>query len=328
VKCALQNKGLYRKNKMNISEQLEIILPTYNRKDCLARTLTQLMAQNSPVRDCKITVLDNCSTDGSSAVIDDFAAKYKNLTHIRHEKNIGGNANITRAFEMARAEYVWVLCDDDEYDFSHAEELEAVLQTKPAGVLVVQHNRQQLGIGEIFQECSFVPGAIYRTDLITSEILFNMYFSVSNMFPHLAVTAGIINAGEEIVPLPHPMIIRTPAPGYLRGLSGNIHPFIKEMDWILGYLSTVLLLTDAAQRTKCVRALNIDGDNFYNLCGRFMSLRKNKILLYGLGLRLFPQLYKLKFALYAWPAYVCSFYKTEHGLYVRLFGKFKTKIWR
>ena len=101
-----------------LKEQLEILLPTYNRKKHLLRTLTQLTAPESPVRSCSLTVLDNASTDGSSELIEEFAAKIPTIKHIRHAKNIGGNANIARAFEMARAEYVWVLCADEADDIS------------------------------------------------------------------------------------------------------------------------------------------------------------------------------------------------------------------
>ena len=58
---------------MNLSEKLEIFIPTYNRKPYIKHTLTQLTAADSPVKDCSITVLDNASEDGSSEVIADFA---------------------------------------------------------------------------------------------------------------------------------------------------------------------------------------------------------------------------------------------------------------
>ena len=44
---------------ITLQEQLEIILPTYNRREHLQRTLTQLTAPESPVRHCSLTVLDN-----------------------------------------------------------------------------------------------------------------------------------------------------------------------------------------------------------------------------------------------------------------------------
>ena len=114
-------------NNWHLEDQLEILIPTYNRKPHITRTLTQLTAPESPVRACSITVLDNASEDGSSEVIADFANKFPNIKHIRHTKNIGGNANITRAYELARAPYVWVVCDDDSFRWEAWPEIENAL---------------------------------------------------------------------------------------------------------------------------------------------------------------------------------------------------------
>ncbi|MBR4591978.1 MAG: glycosyltransferase family 2 protein [Elusimicrobiaceae bacterium] len=313
---------------MDLKKQLEILLPTYNRKKHLERTLQQILAEDLPLKQVSITVLDNGSTDGTSELLSRYTAQYPNLKHIRHPKNIGGNANITRAFEMAKAEYVWVLADDDEYDFSHAEELAQALEKKPDALLVVSDKRQTLGVGDLFQEMSFVPAAIYRSEIITADTLTYMYFNIRCMLPHLAVAAALFNAGKTVQILPHPLVIPKPRPDYSRGLESWQPPIFQQMDWILGYFCSVQLLKDTSMQKQCLLALNMDGDNFYNRCGRFMALPKNKILLYGLGISFHPGWLKLWFALLAWPAYACSFYRTERGLYIRLFGRFKTKIWK
>ena len=97
----------------SIKDKLEIIIVTYNRKVSLEGTLSQLFAPESPVKDLDITVLDNKSTDGTFEVVRQFCKKHQNLKHVVNNRNIGGNGNIARAFETAKKEYVWVLCDDD-----------------------------------------------------------------------------------------------------------------------------------------------------------------------------------------------------------------------
>ena len=106
-----------------LKDKLEIILVTYNRKPYLEDTLNQLFCDESPIKDCNFTILDNCSTDGSSELIQEYSKKYNNIKHIRHNKNIGGNANITRAIEIATKKYFWVLCDDDKYDWTNWKEI-------------------------------------------------------------------------------------------------------------------------------------------------------------------------------------------------------------
>src|SRR4051812_15580028 len=97
---------------------LEIFIFTYNRAESLKRTLLQLAAE--PVRSCRITVLDNHSTDATPEVCTGARNFLPNLRHIRHSKNIGGLANYLRAIEVAEAKYTWVICDDDSFDFTKA----------------------------------------------------------------------------------------------------------------------------------------------------------------------------------------------------------------
>lgn len=182
---------------MNISKQLEIIIPTYNRRDFLKRTLEQLLAENSPVRGCAITLLDNHSTDGTAELIEQYAVRFPNLKHIRHNKNIGGNANIARAFEIAQKEYFWVIADDDDFDFSAWHEVEQAMAERQALIVV---NRELLPAGQrVFQPgelvrlLTFVPAAIHRSDTITSEVLINIYYNAANWFPHLGAVCAVIN---------------------------------------------------------------------------------------------------------------------------------------
>ena len=51
---------------------LEIILITYNRKSHLRETLNWLFAENSPVKDLDITILNNKSTDGTTELIEEY----------------------------------------------------------------------------------------------------------------------------------------------------------------------------------------------------------------------------------------------------------------
>ena len=116
-----------------MKDKLQIVLITYNRKKYLQRTFDQIFAKDSPIKDYDITILDNASTDGTSELIKEYKLKFPNINHIRHNINIGGNANICRAFELgvtSGKEYVWVLCDDDKYDFSNWHEVEREINAK------------------------------------------------------------------------------------------------------------------------------------------------------------------------------------------------------
>jgi glycosyltransferase involved in cell wall biosynthesis len=100
-----------------LEEDLEILLITYDRAKDLEKTLNQVL--NSPFKNCKITVIDNCSPDDTPQVCAYFQKLFSNLEIIRHKKNIGSSPNYLRAVELSSSNYTWVLCDDDTFDFSN-----------------------------------------------------------------------------------------------------------------------------------------------------------------------------------------------------------------
>ena len=312
---------------------LELFLITYNRKEKCQKTLETILATNSPVKNFPLTILDNASTDGTGKMIQQLQAHYPNIVYIRHSKNIGGNANIARAFEMATSNYVWVLCDDDEYDFSNWPTAQKLLTTTPPAIVVANYNAPQKGIQNLFKQMSFVPAAIYRTDLITDDVLMNMYFNISNMFPQLAVAAAAINTGENLPILPKPLVTMKLNPGndsYVRGAKkvNQVHPLLKSMFWAKGYLNSIPMLHNANYRQKCSFYANAENENFYNFCGRYLADGKSLFYTYAEGIYLSCGLCKLTFALIAPLAYCCSFFKDEKGLNIRLLGHIKTRIWK
>ena len=242
----------------NLAETLEILIPTYNRKPHILRTLTQLTAPESPVRHCSITVLDNACTDGSSDVIAQFAARHANLKHIRHPQNIGGNANITRAYELARKPYVWVVCDDDSFRWDAWPEIENALQTGEYDLLLTRKDdlKGTSDIARIFRQCTFVPAGIYRTAIITGGVLMNMYNNIPNMFPHLALTSEILNKkGRIFLPQGEIMDVCTFDAGTsgdgtnTRGSQTYSPPCITHMFWTIGFLNSVQMVQDPQLRT-------------------------------------------------------------------------------
>lgn len=314
-----------------INNLLEIILITYNRKKHLSDTLQQILAQTSPIKDLDITILDNASTDGSSELLKEYALKYPNLKHIRHPKNIGGNANIARAFETAKKKYVWVLCDDDKYDFSSFNKLEEALSQNPTLIVVANYINPDKNKARLFKQLSFLPAGIYRTDLITSTVLFNVYFNISNMFPQLAVAAEAINYSEEIIILEKPLVTMIPNCGndaYTRGEDkGFIHPFMKDMFWEMGYLNSIEMIKDAKVRSAAMSDCDPQNRCFYSVTSNILCETQNK------GLRCFANFitsldlkHKIMFLFFLLPAFLCTFQIREKGLYVRLFCIVKTKL--
>lgn len=67
----------------------------------LKNTLDRVLGEDSPVRSCPIVVYDNHSTDGTPALLAEYARRYPNLKAVSNRRNIGLSGNICKALENA-----------------------------------------------------------------------------------------------------------------------------------------------------------------------------------------------------------------------------------
>ena len=112
---------------------VSIGIPTYNRADSyLVEALDCALGQTYP--NCEVIVSDNCSSDGTPALIRSRATE--RLRYIRHEKNIGANGNFNYCLEKARGEYFLLLHDDDLIDPDFVEScIDALAEGQEVGVI-------------------------------------------------------------------------------------------------------------------------------------------------------------------------------------------------
>ena len=77
---------------------LSILIPTYNRAGCLAECLDALSQEPAVVNgsDVEVLISDNCSTDGTQTVCEDFVRRFPEaFVYVRQPKNIGPSDNFT-----------------------------------------------------------------------------------------------------------------------------------------------------------------------------------------------------------------------------------------
>lgn len=89
---------------------LSFIVPVYNALPYLEECLQSLLAQDLP--DYEIVCVDDGSVDGSSAVIDAYAAEHSKIIPI-HQKNSGVAAARNAGLSAARGDYIWFVDADD-----------------------------------------------------------------------------------------------------------------------------------------------------------------------------------------------------------------------
>jgi glycosyltransferase involved in cell wall biosynthesis len=252
---------------VDLRNSLEIILLTYNRKEKLQKTFNQIFADNSPIKNLDITILDNKSTDGTSELIREYTKKFPNIKHIIHNRNIGGNANIARAFEIAQKEYFWILCDDDEYNWDNWSEVEHAIKEDYDAIVVANYADPKKDLGHFVAQLTFVPSTIYKTKNITDTVMANAEFNLSNMFAQLALPCHLINEEKPFYICNNWCVKMIPCGGeetYTRGMAGDIHPLMKNMYWPLGFTNSVQMIQDKKTRETILSQYRLYPANLFS----------------------------------------------------------------
>ncbi|MGA3171439.1 MAG: glycosyltransferase [Chthoniobacteraceae bacterium] len=86
---------------------ISVVIPTYNRRDCLMRLLASLERQSAQAEE--VIVVDDCSTDDTAAVV---AGHFPRVTYLRNEENRGPAVSRNRGIREARGKFIVGLDSD------------------------------------------------------------------------------------------------------------------------------------------------------------------------------------------------------------------------
>ena len=189
---------------MTTEQLLDIVLITYNRASQFEKTLEMVLAPDSPVRGCSLTILDNKSTDVTPQIAERFTDSHPNIKYRVNNFNVGGNANIAKALEMYGSKpYHWIICDDDVYNWDGWPEVEVAMQRGEKLICVGDRHLARSGPNrsdpaECLQQMTFLPSIIYGPGIITNTAMRNAYDCTFALFPHLAPVVMHLNHGGSI----------------------------------------------------------------------------------------------------------------------------------
>ncbi len=184
---------------------LTIVIPTYCRLDSIKNRLSELELINA---DCEIIILDNKSENISKQDYENIIKKYKlKISIIVNEYNIGAPANLIRAFEVARAEWVWIISDDDPLDVSSCKEFLSLRGFVGESVNLINGSRCCLqgknvnGYENFLNESRTLSNIIqpaynlYRRKHVTND-LHRIYHFSSCMCPQLFAARACLEYGD------------------------------------------------------------------------------------------------------------------------------------
>ncbi len=177
--------------------KLTVVVPTYNRSAYLAECLGSIAEQT--YRDFELVVLDNASTDGTSAVVERFESL--GIRYVRNAENIGAVRNIDLARELGAASDYHIVFHDD--DLMHPQMLGrqvAELDARAELAWIATESAPFVGDSADAQGWSDSAGEVevYETrDALVRRLLENVPLNFGSVMYRSSVSAGVNFRLEE-----------------------------------------------------------------------------------------------------------------------------------
>ena len=107
---------------------ISIAMPTYNGEKYLAEQIDSIL--NQSIVDFELVISDDCSTDGTWLILEQYAQRDNRIRIFRNDKNLGYIKNYEKVLSLTNGEYIAMSDQDDVWSIDHLEILYNNLGTK------------------------------------------------------------------------------------------------------------------------------------------------------------------------------------------------------
>ena len=148
--------------------KISVIIPCYNVERYISRCLDSVCGQT--LKDIEIICVDDCSTDNTLKIIQEYKKKDKRIILIKHIKNQGVSISRNDGIKKATGEYIGFVDSDDYIDDKFYEKL---------------YNTAKQGCADIARgKLIFVQGKRKTEDNISNDTIkinkFNLYYGFTS----------------------------------------------------------------------------------------------------------------------------------------------------
>jgi len=137
---------------------LSICILTFNRAEILRKTLAHLAETLDA--SMEIVVSNNCSSDHTDDVLEEFKRKWERFRYVRLDKEVPMTENAAVAGSMATGKYMYMFCDDDR----------VVIEGLNKAVKMMEEREDIIGVFGAHAECDPKTEAV-ATFKTTDEIV-------------------------------------------------------------------------------------------------------------------------------------------------------------
>lgn len=172
--------------------QVSIVVPVYNAEKYIAETLTSIARQS--LVDFDVHVVDDCSTDGSAKIVQQFCAQDARFYYHRSPRNFGGPAGPRNlGIDKSAGEYI-AFCDADDLWAPFKLELQLAI-AKESGADIVSAVVRDFNDGEEPAPFDRPQGEVLLTEIGHDRLLLKNWIALSSVVGRRAslLAAGPFN---------------------------------------------------------------------------------------------------------------------------------------
>ncbi|HWW55884.1 MAG TPA: glycosyltransferase family 2 protein [Sphingopyxis sp.] len=175
--------------------QVSVVVPVYNAEKYIAETLTSIMGQSFV--DFDVHVVDDCSTDDSAKIVQEFCARDARFHYHRSPSNFGGPAGPRNlGIDQSSGGYI-AFCDADDLWAPYKLELQMAI-ARDSGADIVSAVVRDFADGE--NPAAFVrpDGEVPLTSISHGRLLLKNWIALSSVIGRRAslMTAGPFNSSR------------------------------------------------------------------------------------------------------------------------------------
>lgn len=122
--------------------KVSVLIPAYNYAHYLSEAIDSVLGQT--YKNFELIVVDNCSTDNTEEIVNNYAKHDTRIKFVRNQENIGMYRNYNQALLLATGDYIKFLNADDKFEPTLLEKFVNILENDTT-ISVLTSCRQYFG---------------------------------------------------------------------------------------------------------------------------------------------------------------------------------------
>ena len=155
----------------NENPLVSILIPVYNREKYIGEAIES--AINQTYKNIEVIIVDNCSTDNTWKILQDYQCKDKRIHIFQNEKNLGPVYNWIECFKRAKGVYSKILWSDDWMSLDFVENALSAFNEDISFVI----SAQQIITNdkEILSNVAYLKDRYSQREYLENALLYNKY---------------------------------------------------------------------------------------------------------------------------------------------------------